>query len=113
MLDELIGPADAHDWRRNALLVEQFKDRASIPPRQHMILQRHDCIGSPSEEFVRALVQRFEEARIDKRDIEPFGGEWLGCLASEFEHVAQAKEGDFAAAVVGKILDDLSLADLQ
>ena len=54
MFDELIGPADAHNGRRNMLLVEQFGDRAAISTRENVVLQR--CFRLSQQRILRDRV---------------------------------------------------------
>ena len=54
MFDELIGPADAHNGRRNVLLVEQFGDRAAISTRENVVLQR--CFRLSQQRILRDRV---------------------------------------------------------
>ena len=98
MLDELVGPADAHDRRRDMFVTEQFENRAAIAAHERVVFQRHRDIRSAAKEFVRCSVEWFCETRVDDGTIAAFGGELLGGFARQLLHVAQREERNLAPA---------------
>src|ERR1043165_6605109 len=91
VLDEVIGPADAHHWRVDHLCVQVFHDRAAKTIVQHVILNGAHDFDSTSEKLERAGVDRLDPPWIDERNGNSFLLKFARCLLRYFEHVAQAK----------------------
>src|SRR5581483_7315255 len=65
VLDKLVGPADAHDWRFDAGVVEMLDHRAAKTVVQHVIFNRANHIGAAREKLDRPRIERLDPAWID------------------------------------------------
>src|SRR5262245_26525691 len=113
MLDELVGPSNAHDGRANLLVREMFEDGAAIATHQDMIFKRDNHIGAAAKEFVRARIDGLCKTWINDRAIETFLAKLLGGFAREALHIPKRKERNLASTTVRKVLQDLGFANLQ
>src|SRR6266404_1558658 len=108
VLDKLIGPADAHDWRIDHLRVQMFHDGAAKTVVQNMIFDRADHFHAAREKFEGAGVHRLYPTRIDERNGNSFFFQLARRFFGNFKHVAEAEDRHIAP-----VLHDFGLTDLQ
>ena len=108
VLDELIGPTDAHHRRIDHLRVQMFHHRAAETVVQNMIFDRADDFDAASEKFERAGVHRLDPARIDQRNGNSFLFQFARGFFGNLKHVAQPEDRHVAA-----VLHDFRLANLE
>ena len=75
-----------------------------------MLGLNRDQIRGAREEFVRITIERFEETRIDQRDIVTLRLQLSRGFASHAVHIANREEHHAASAIVRKILDHFRFA---
>src|SRR4029078_239619 len=78
-----------------------------------MVFESNYEFGGAAKKFACTCINRFDEARVDDGGVEACSGKFGGGLSGELEHVTQPEEGVFAAAIVGKVLDDFGFADFN
>ena len=65
VLDELIRPADAFDWRVNTRVVEVLNDGSAEAVEEHMVFKSADDFAFPTVFLEHVRVERLDEARVD------------------------------------------------
>ncbi len=108
MLDELIGPSDAHDWRVDHLRMQMLHHRTSEAVVQNVIFDSADDFDAACKKFERAGIERLDPARIDQCDGNAFLFQLARGFFGYFKHVAQAKDRHIAP-----VLHDFGLANLK
>src|SRR5206468_3806821 len=108
MLDELIGPTDAHHRRVDHLRMEMFHHGAAKAVVQNMVFNRADDLDAACKKFEGAGVHRLDPARVYERDRDSFFFELARRFFGDFKHVAQSEDRH-----VTPMLHDLRLTYLE
>ena len=110
VLDELVGPADAHHRRGEAQVAQLLQHGAAEAAAENVVFERQDHIDAAREELQHLDVDRLGEAGVDHRRGDALAFELAGDFLGHGHQRAQREDGD---AVVIAVLQQFGLADRE